>query len=291
MDDKDFYEEVVNRFTPPIKTTTMKHMINIVYQNTLIPIADMFPDKGLDDILKNDQATYNAYKFIRDNQNLYVNSELINNGKIDEILYKSEDKVIEHLKEKKYCYKENQMILNNVIYRIKPKIIKYLLEQDILPNLNTTFFLYSLLLNAKSLNLVKMIEKKGVNLLSISSGKLLNTAILNNNIEGTQYLIKNAPLDMYIVKESLKKYIEQEYEENSKFKATKDKFQEISENMIPIINILLNNLSKESISNIIHNCTTQEMKEFLSTQSLFINLENSIALKELKSNNNKCRKV
>lgn len=277
MNDKELYEEIVNRMLPTPRTTSMIHMINIVFKNTFVEIENAFNDTGVDQIFKTDSLTANAYKYFRDHQHLYIDDNLISSNKIDEILNKSSDEAIEYLEKQKYCDKEYQMLLNQAVYRTKIPLISYFLDKGVLPN--TAFFIHSLLNEEKYLPSLIEIESKGLDLLSLSSGNLLHTSILNNNILGTDFLLKNAHIDMYIIRSTIKKYIYQEYEEKSKFQETKNKFQEISENMIPMIQLLFDKLSKQSISNIINNCLTEEMKDFLKEQELVNSLENKLPLK------------
>jgi hypothetical protein len=150
------------------------------------------------------------------------------------------------------------------------------MQKNIKPRLDTAFFMINLTTKPEYLQILEYVSSKNINLLELSSGKLIETATLNNNHECLEYIIKNAPIDMLIIKTSFEQYIYKEYESKAKYKATRDDFSSISQSMQPIVHTLMSKLSSKSFDNILSKTQTDEMKKFLTNSYLNVELQNSL---------------
>lgn len=275
MDDKDFYAALVKRLPSTIRTKTNLEMIDIVLRNTPKKVENMFDEKGIYELLEknNNNSLAQAYNFIRDNQHLYVNPKYMNIEQVNEIL--ENPKVLQFLKTNHFCDEDSKLILNQAIYRVNTDVIKHFMEKGIKPSTDTAFFIDHLVKNHNYLGLLEYIASKDVDLLKICSGSLILTATMNNNIKCLEYLIKDAPIDMHIIKASFVKYIGQEYEWVNNNMAGK-KFEEVCPKILPIIHLLMPKISNKQFDSILENIKKPEMKEFLASQYLVWDLQNQL---------------
>jgi hypothetical protein len=277
MNDKEFYEECIKRtIFPPVKTKTNIELANILFHNTHVDPSNMFDDKSVFELFngKGNVLYGNAYKFIRDNQDLYVNSKCMSYSDILKIL--SDINVDNILKSREFSSEDSQLILNEALNRVQPNVIKHLMQKNIMPRLDTAFFMVNLTEKPEYLRILKYISSKDINLLSLSSGKLIETSTLNNNNECLEYIIQDAPIDMPIIKTSLEQYVDQEYESKARYKATRDDFSSISQNMEPILNTLMSKLSPKVFDNVLGKVKTEEMTKFLKNRYLIVELQNGL---------------
>lgn len=277
MEDKEFYKQVVNRILPNQKTATNRHLTSIVLQNTSIPVEEMFNDKSIHQLFANDSVMANAYCFIRDNQNLYVNKHYMDKERVQKEL--SDSNIIKNINNNQFSDNDMLALLHQAIYEQKTKVIKKIMDKGFKPDLNTLYFISKLTESEENLPTLQYIESKNIHLMEILSGKLLLVATLNNNSSAVDFLIQNIATDHYYIKESLYKYVVEQYDGKMMTKDRKDNFETTAHNMLPILNSLLPKLSSDSFNNISAKFKSLEMKEFLDkyylSHKLNNNLENS----------------
>jgi hypothetical protein len=283
MDDKEFYAECVKRLPSTIRTKTNLEMIFIVLRNTSRNVPDMFDDKAIYELFEknNNGLLGEAYKFIRDNQDLYVNPQYMNSTQVDAII---EDKnAIQILKSKSFCDEDNKLLLNQAIYRVKPEIIEYFMEKGIMPSIDTAYFIDSLAKKPEYLNVLQYIESKGVDLLKVGSGSLILTATFNHNAKGLEHLLKKAPMDMYVIRQTFAQYIGKECDWFSKNMAGK-RFVEVTPRIMPIIHLLMPKISNTYFDSILDKLKREDIKEFLKSQYLVSDLDRNLMENPSKSN-------
>lgn len=277
MEDKDFFAEIVKRISPPLKRKTDIELTRIVLYNTAIAVDSMFNDKGVDEVFK-DSIQGEAYRFIRDNQNLYVNPEYINYEQIHKIIHN--EKAVQLLNTNSFSDREYQMLLNHAIYLRAFDLVKLLMEKGIKPSLDTSFFIESLANDNKQLDNLKYLDSQKIDLLKLGSGKLLFNAAINENIEGLNYLIQKTPVDFPIIIKSFKRYIYHEYEAKEKYKPFRDDFDNILDKMIPVVHLLMKKISQIKFEEILKSVKAEELKEFLTKQYFTIKLNNELSESE-----------
>jgi hypothetical protein len=283
MDDKEFYAEYVRRLLLPIRTRTHMDMVRIVLQNTYIDRSLMFDDDYVFDLFNKhgDSLTGEVYKFVRDNQDLYVNPQYLNADQIDEILEK--DDILQFLKSTNFCNEDSKLLLDNAIYRADHDIIVHFMEKNIIPSTNTTFYLHSLATKPEYVKTLKYIGSKNIDLIKINSGNLILTATLSNNSKGLEYLLENATLDMYIIQKSFNDYVKQEYG-YEKHQPTKS-LSSVQNKIIPIIHLLMLHISNPTFENLLKQNKSSEITDFLKSQYLLVDLQTN-----LNKNSNKSSK-
>ena len=277
MEDKDFFAELVKRISQPLKRKTDIELTRIVLYNTAIAVDSMFNDKGVDEVFK-DSIQGEAYRFIRDNQNLYVNPEYINYEQIHKIIHN--EKAVQLLNTNSFSDREYQMLLNHAIYLRAFDLVKLLMEKGIKPSLDTSFFIESLANDNKQLDNLKYLDSQKIDLLKLGSGKLLFNAAINENIEGLNYLIQKTPVDFPIIIKSFKRYIYHEYEAKEKYKPFRDDFDNILDKMIPVVHLLMKKISQIKFEEILKSVKAEELKEFLTKQYFTIKLNNELSESE-----------
>lgn len=289
MNDKDFYEECIKREASiafsRFQTQTNKHMTSIVLRNTPINYSDMHPDKFIDELfgnLNNSNISGSAYKFIRDNQDLYINPKCLNYTQVDKIL--NDINIQNILKYQKFSIENSKLILNEAICRAKFNVIEHFMEKGIIPSTDTAFFIEVLVDNSEDLEILKYLESKGVDLLTLGSGRLIKTATLKNNYDTLSYIIDKAPNNMHIIKQSLNSYIVQEFDSILSTKRREEQFFEITQKMTPIVNKLLSKLSSSTLEMTKINLKYDAMKDFLDKQYLSVTLQNELSTNNVSNN-------
>lgn len=273
MEDKDFFAEIVKRISPPLKRKTEIELTRIVLYNTAIPVESMFNDKGVDEVFK-ESIQGEAYRFIRDNQNLYVNTEYINYEQVNTVI--NNERAAQLLNTNNFSDKEYQILLNHALYVRKFDLVQLLMNKNIQPSLDTSFFIEQLANDKSQLDNLKYLASKNIDLLKLGSGKLLLNATINENLEGLSYLIQNTPMDLPIIIKSFKKYIFNEYESKEKYKQDRDDFENIVNKMSPILQLLMEKISQTKFEITLNEFKAEEIKEFLTKQYFAIKLNNEL---------------
>jgi len=289
MDDKDFFAECIKRIiSAPLRTKTDIQMTNIILRNTAVDYSDMFEDKAVDELFGNklgdnrETISSYSYKFIRDNQDLYVNSKNMDYHQVNKIL---EDINLQNiLNSQKFSDEDSKLILNESIYRLKFNVIQHFMEKGIMPSTDTAFFIESLARKSSDLEMLKYVESKGVDLVKIGSGRLIKSTTLNNNYEGLIHIIDKAPNDMQIIRQSVDAYIRKEYDVILSTRRREEKLFEITQKMSPIIRILLSKLSVQNVEFVKMNLKYDEMKEFIDKEYLGVSLQEELTTNHASNN-------
>lgn len=114
MEKKEFYGQIAKRISPLTQTTatTDGHMINIVLQNTHVKVEDMANDKAVRMLFNNrGEIIGEAYRFIRDNQNLYVDQNNMDIKQVNRIL--NQKNIKETLQSTNFNDQDSQLLVTS----------------------------------------------------------------------------------------------------------------------------------------------------------------------------------
>lgn len=291
MNDKEFYGECVKRILPPLKSKTDIELVRIVLQNTYVDVGNMFTSNNIYELFDKDSLKDKtnilgqAYNFIRDNQDLYVNPYNMNSEQIYKII--NDKNAMNIITSTQYNEEDSRHLVNSSIYSGKTNIAMYFMQRGIMPRTDTALFLSTLAKDPKHISVLNYLVKKEIDLFNLGNGNLVQIAALNDNRIALDLLLHTAPIDSYIIKKTLSNYIGSNFSYKPTNQRSKRDLPQIAQDMIPIMQTLMYKLSLESSQQIIDEVKETEIKEVMEQLHLVVTLDRMLPNNHIASPRNK----